>query len=56
VKIVGAWNEAATGCPTSYCRSTTTPSMGAVILLLRRSVSADASDAFAWFTAATAES
>ena len=47
VKSVGAWNEAATVWPTSYCRSTTTPSIGATIRLLRRSVSACASDAWA---------
>src|SRR4029434_3595791 len=41
VKIVGAWNDAATGWPTSYWRSTTTPSIGAMILLVRRSVSAE---------------
>ncbi len=56
VKIVGAWNDAATGCPTSYSRSTTTPSIGAMILLLRRSVSEEDSMALAWLTAATAES
>ncbi len=56
VKIVGAVKEAATGCPTSYWRSTTTPSMGATILLLRRSVWDCASDACACPTAAMAES
>ena len=56
VKIVGAVKDAATGCPTSYWRSTTTPSIGAMIRLFRRSVSAWASEAFAWLTAARAES
>ncbi len=56
VKSVGAVKDAATVWPTSYWRSTTTPSIGAVIRLLRRSVSACASEAFAWLTAAAAES
>ena len=56
VKIVGAWKDAATVWPTSYWRSTTTPSMGATILLLLRSVCACSSVAWAWATDATAES
>ncbi len=31
VKMTGAWKDAATVWPTSYCRSTTTPSMGDMI-------------------------
>ena len=38
--MLTAVNDAATGWPTSYWRSTTTPSIGATIRLLRRSVCA----------------
>ena len=34
---VGAWREAATVCPTSTLRATTTPSMGARMMLWPRS-------------------
>jgi hypothetical protein len=33
VKRVGAWNDAATVCPMSYWRATTTPSIGEKILV-----------------------
>ena len=33
VKMTGAWNDAATVWPTSYSRSTTTPSIGETILV-----------------------
>ncbi len=33
VKRTGAWNDAATVWPMSYCRSTTTPSIGERILV-----------------------
>ena len=56
VKIVGAVKDAATVCPTSYWRSTTTPSIGATIRLFLRSVCACSSVACACATAATAES
>ena len=56
VKRVGAWNEAATVCPTSYCRATTTPSIGATIFVYFRSVSACFNVAAACCELARAES
>ena len=56
VKRTGAWNDAATVWPTSYCRLTTTPSIGDAIRVYERFVSACFSAACACATAAAAES
>ena len=56
VKSTGACREAATVCPTSTWRETTTPLTGARIVVCSRSAWAWTSRAFFWSTWARAES